>query len=439
MTTRLDQWLERIERLHPREIDMGLERVSTVAERLGLIPCKVTTVTVAGTNGKGSCVAAIAGMLQAAGYLTGTYTSPHLLKYNERICIDAIPVDDDALVSAFEQVDQCRAGISLTYFEFGTLAALLLFARAGVDVMVLETGMGGRLDAVNIIDANLAVITGIALDHQEWLGDTREKIALEKAGILRPGIPVVCADPDPPHTLFEAAVASACPVHLVGRDFGWSLDADSEQCWKWQGRDIHGNPYSVSGLPSSPLLPVNLSAAIQAVMLLPLPVSSTAIRAAMGTLSLPGRQQKVHARGRDWLLDVSHNPHAAMALAQRIKREKTHGGRMFLVLAMLRDKDHHGYVTHLESVVDFWYIAQVHAERALGADRLLQAVTTAGVPRQRVHGPFDTVSEACAQACSDAEDGDTIAVCGSFYTVSHAMQWLDIELPHDTLLKRPTA
>jgi dihydrofolate synthase/folylpolyglutamate synthase len=427
MTKSLEQWLERIERLHPREIDLSLDRVKAVADRLGLLPCSITAVTVAGTNGKGSCVAAVSAMLAASGHITGTYTSPHLLHYNERICIDGKPADDRMLVTAFEQIDSARADISLTYFEFGTLAALLLFKHADVDVMVLETGLGGRLDAVNIIDAALAVISSIDLDHQEWLGDTRELIALEKAGIFRLGAPVVCADPDPPQTLFESAVAMSCPLYLVGRDFDLHPQSDDVQWWRWKGRDGSNQEVDLGELPRCTLLPVNIAAAIQAVMLLPLQTTGTAIRNALATLVLPGRQQIWQAGQQRWLLDVSHNPHAARELGRRLVHERKQGGQIHLVLAMMQDKDHTGYIRGLESGVDFWYIAQVDLARCLGAEQLLEHVTATGVKAPDIYGPFVSVSDACMQARSHVREGDTIVVCGSFFTVSEAMQWLGIQ------------
>ncbi|MEX2335393.1 MAG: Mur ligase family protein, partial [Pseudohongiella sp.] len=270
-------WLTRIQQLHPNEIDMGLERLNIVARRLGLATGKQAdsplVITVTGTNGKGSHVAVIDAVLRAAGKRVGSYTSPHLLHYNERICVQGVPVADSAIVQAFVAIEQARQDVSLTYFEFGTLAALMIFQEADLDVMVLEVGLGGRLDAVNIVDADIAVVTSIGLDHQEWLGDTREAIAVEKAGIFRHRKPVVCTESDPPITLLQAASALSCPVYRAGRDFIASTSLVDER-WHWRGRMGAANntgrqmqALTVANLPVAALAPSNIAGALQAVCL----------------------------------------------------------------------------------------------------------------------------------------------------------------------------
>ena len=421
----LDKWLDRIQQLHPREIDMSLDRVRLVAERMGLLGLSdMPVVSVAGTNGKGSCVATVTALLIASGHRVGTFTSPHLLDYSERICVDGSPASDDVIVAAFEHIERHRGDVQLTYFEFGTLAAFRVFESADVDALVLEVGLGGRLDAVNIIDASVAVISSIDLDHQEWLGDTRELIALEKAGIFRPGIPVVCADPDPPETLFAAAVAMSCPFYLLGRDFSARDETGQPGHWCWQGQDGQGGTRVVRGLADSGLLRSNIAAGLQAVMLLPLPVRFDVLPKVVAQLSLPGRQAVQEVAGRRWLLDVSHNPHAGAQLARRIHSEREAGRRIHLIMAMMRDKDVKGYLCALESEVDFWYIAQVNLARCMGADDLLHQLVEAGVDPGHQSGPYNSVADACLEACSRASEDDTIVVCGSFFTVSDAMRWL---------------
>lgn len=438
-------WLARIQQLHPNEIDMGLERLTVVAERLGLIlkPAnkRPLVITVTGTNGKGSHVAVMDAVLRAAGKRVGSYTSPHLVHYNERICIQGEPVADAAIVQAFVAIEQARGEVSLTYFEFGTLAALLIFQHANLDVMVLEVGLGGRLDAVNIVDADIAVVTSIGLDHQEWLGDTREAIAREKAGIFRPGKPVVCSESDPPHTLLEAAATLSCPLYRSGRDF-IATPSLVDESWHWRGRsgdstDTEQLPHwTVADLPPAALSHGNIAGALQAVCLTGLVTSQqwlqSQLPSILSTLVLPGRQQ--------WFLpprfpvpvvmDVAHNPQAGQALAAAIQRQRQqlllqHGciGSVRVVLAMMKDKDHAGFYQALEKQTDFWYIAHFDLPRCLPAQTLTESLLQFGADKRTMAAlsPFETVGEALAAACSDAAEGDIIVVTGSFITVSDAM------------------
>ena len=309
----LDAWLAHLETLHPQKIDLELLRVRTVAQRLGLLPAAMTTITVAGTNGKGSCVAALAALLKARGYLVGCYTSPHLLNFNERITIDQTPASDAEIITAFEAIEDSRQDISLSYFEFATLASLYLFKRAGVDFQVLEVGLGGRLDAVNIVDANACVITSIGVDHTEWLGDTRELIAIEKAGVARAGRPAVVAEQDPPGTLMpELSDIGARGVSL-GRD--WQLEHDRLLL-------PDGTERQLPDLPS--LQASNLAAAVTVLSVLGEPMSQEIISRALVTLSIPGRQQQLMYGERNWLLDVAHNEEAVTVLARLLAVSYTH-------------------------------------------------------------------------------------------------------------------
>ena len=286
----LAAWLARLESLHPSAIELGLERVAAVAQRMALLPVAARVVTVAGTNGKGSTIAVLDAILRSGGVRTGCYTSPHLQRYNERVRIDGTEATDRQLVDAFQAVEWARDGTSLTYFEFGTLAALKLFQDAGVDCLLLEVGLGGRLDAVNIVDADLAVITSIALDHQDWLGDTREQIALEKAGILRPGCTAVCADPDPPASLLRQFAQLGCELHLLGREFEPLPDSGG----------LRGD---------------NVAAALTSAALLGIDVEALDLQRLLQQLGLEGRVQRARVGGVTVWLDVAHNPAAAANLA----------------------------------------------------------------------------------------------------------------------------
>lgn len=438
-------WLARIQQLHPNEIDMGLERLTVVAGRLGLalspVHGKPLVITVTGTNGKGSHVAVIDAVLRAAGKRVGSYTSPHLLHYNERICVQGEPVPDALIVQAFVAIEQARGEVSLTYFEFGTLAALLIFQNADLDVWVLEVGLGGRLDAVNMVDADIAVVTSIGLDHQEWLGDTREAIALEKAGIFRPGKPVVCTESDPPAALLDVAASLSCPVYRSGRDF-IATPSLVDGSWHWRGRlgdstdpgrALHP---TAANLPPVALAPNNIAGALQAVCLTGLIPSEqwlqTRLPAILSSLVLPGRQQ--------WFLppqfpvpvvmDVAHNPQAGHSLAAVIQRQRQQVllqsgciGSVRVVLAMMADKDHAGFYQALEKQTDFWYIAHFDLPRCLAAEALAEKFLQfgAGKRSKAALSTFASVREAFDAACSDAVDGDIIVVTGSFITVSDVM------------------
>jgi dihydrofolate synthase / folylpolyglutamate synthase len=412
----LDAWLEWLEKRHPREIDLGLDRIREVAARLDLLKPQARLLTVAGTNGKGSCVAASAYLLGRAGCKVGVYTSPHFQHYCERITIDGVPVSEDEVCRAFAGIDVASAGVSLTYFEFGTLAALDIFRSRGVDIMVLEVGLGGRLDAVNILDADVGVVTGIDLDHQDWLGTSRDSIGREKAGIFRAGQPALCADPAPPQGLLESAQQTGAQLRLVDRDFGFVADGHS---WRWWGRGIHEELQTFESLPL-PALPLpSLAAAVQGVILLGVQVERPWLED-LSQLSLPGRFQRLHHAGREFILDVAHNPAATNYLARGLAALPALGST-HAVVAMMADKDHRGSLAALDRQVDVWWLAELsHVPRAATPEQLMDVLGTHKVKARGCGRVADCIEQCLAQT----EDGDRIVILGSFYTVAAALDWL---------------
>jgi dihydrofolate synthase/folylpolyglutamate synthase len=410
----LDQWLSWQESLHPSAIDLGLERPGQVLDALGLRHPDHAVITVAGTNGKGSSVAMLESILRAAGYRVGCYTSPHLLRYNERVRIDGKPVSDEALCDAFERIDQAREDISLTYFEFGTLAAMDIFAHAGLDVAVLEVGMGGRLDAVNLQDADVALITAIDVDHAAWLGNDREAIGREKAGIFRPQRPAVCSDPQPPASLLAYAAELGTALYRLGEAFAYS---PGEEGWRWQGANAR---YDALPLPAL-LGDFQLQNAAGVVMVLALlderlPVTATQIRQGLSSVFLPGRFQLLPGLPST-IVDVAHNPQSAGVLAANLKAqavtERTHA-----VVGVLADKDLAGVIRPMLDCVDLWYPATLAVPRGSDSSTLRQAITALG---GKVEEDYATVSEALAAARGRAQPGDRIVVFGSFYTVAEVL------------------
>jgi dihydrofolate synthase/folylpolyglutamate synthase len=407
----LDEWLSYLERQHPQTIALGLERVQRVSTLLGLKPT-FRVITVGGTNGKGSTCAMFESILQHAGYRVGCYTSPHLLRYNERVRIDAREASDEALCRAFAQIEAARGGVPLTYFEYGTLAALLIFAAAGIDVAVLEVGLGGRLDAVNVLDTDCAIVTTVDIDHTDYLGDTREKIGFEKAGIFRPHRPAICGDPSPPATLVEHARAIEADLLLSGRDFGFEASARQWQYWGPGGRR--------SGLPYPALRGAhqiaNAAACITALdRLRPvLPVAAQDIRSALVEVEVPARFQVLPGRPQV-ILDVAHNPHAARALANNLAEMKGRG-RTFAVFSMLRDKDIAGVIEALKPHIDQWLVAPSEGPRGADAQYFVQALSRAGVTAPVA--AFVDVSASWDAARDLAGEDDKIVVFGSFLTVS---------------------
>jgi dihydrofolate synthase/folylpolyglutamate synthase len=411
----LEAWLQYIERVHPRGIAMGLERVAVVGDALGLSP-NFVVITVAGTNGKGSACAMLESILCHAGYKVGCYTSPHLLRYNERVRIDWREVDDAQLVRAFTTVEAARGDIQLTYFEFGTLAAVWLFAQARLDVAILEVGLGGRLDAVNVFDADCAMVTSIALDHMEYLGTTREAIGYEKAGIFRAGRPAICADPDPPESLRRHAREIGARLLVRAADFDFA--AERKQ-WRYDGPrgSRHGLPHPV--LRGAHQL-ANASACLAALDSLRerLPVSMDDVRAGLLQAETPGRFQVLPGRPTV-ILDVAHNPAAAAVLSDTLAQMER-SGRTIAVFAMLRDKDIAGVVAAIQSRIDCWFVAGIDAPRGADAQLLAQTLRIAQVSGMVT--ACASIAAAYAQACDTAAQNDRILVFGSFYTVAAVMQ-----------------
>ncbi len=411
----LDDWLGRLERIHPSAIAMGLERVAEVRDKLGLkLQCPV--IAVAGTNGKGSVCAMLESIYACAGYKVGLYTSPHLLRYNERVRVARHAVADDALVQSFRRLDAIRGEVLLTYFEFGTLAAVDILARENVDVSILEVGLGGRLDAVNAFDSTCAVVTSVDLDHMEYLGNDRNSIGREKAGIFRACRPAICGDEDPPPTLVEYARTIGAPLHLLGRDYGFNAEAGQWQFWSQSGKR--------SSLPHPVLRGAyqlgNAATALEALDQLKdvLPVDMGAIRRGLVEVDLPGRFQVLPGRPLT-ILDVGHNPHAARGLAASLSALPK-GGRTLAVFAMLKDKDIEGVVTAVKGQIDEWLIAGLDTPRGADSHRIAHALESAGVGAPVTK--FDTPEQAYRQAIRSAGQNDKILVFGSFYTVGAVLQ-----------------
>jgi dihydrofolate synthase/folylpolyglutamate synthase len=413
--TTLAAWLAYLETLHPKSIAMGLERVAAVHARMAAaLACPVVTVT--GTNGKGSTCAMLESMLRCAGHRTGLYTSPHLGAYNERVRLSGRPLDDAALVGAFNAVEDARGGVALTYFEYGTLAALWVFARAELDVAILEVGLGGRLDAVNIVDADVAVVTSVDLDHMDFLGTTREEIAFEKAGIFRPGRPVVCAEPDPPPTLTAHARAIGAPIAQIGRDYGFLAEDRQWQYWG-PGGPRHGLPYpSLRGAYQL----ANAASALAVLGLLRerLHVGAGAVRDGLVAVELQGRFQVLPGRPTV-VLDVAHNPHAARALAATLA-SMGYFPETLAVFGMLADKDIAGVIAAVEARIDRWFVATLPGTRGASAAQLAALLAHAGVAPRAVR-MFDDVASGVAAAREAADEADRIVVFGSFLTVAAAL------------------
>lgn len=407
----LDAWLARLEQLHPSTIELGLDRVRRVKDALGLAPA-FPLIVVGGTNGKGSTCAYLEAVLGAAGYRTGLYTSPHLLRYNERVRIAGREADDADLVAAFERIDAARGDTSLTYFEFGTLGAMLQFIDAGVDVAILEVGLGGRLDAVNVFDADAAIVTSVDLDHIEYLGDTREQIGFEKAGIYRAGRPAICADPVPPASLLEQAGRIGAGLRCYGREFVARREGGR---WRYEGVDATWPALPLPAMPG-PFQLRNAAAALAALEALAarLPVGEAAIRAGLAEARVAGRFQRV-ACAPEVIVDVAHNPEAARALAAAL-REQPAKGRTLAVVGMLADKDAAGVVAALRDAIDAWWACTPDSPRARDAATLATIVRDADGASEVSVQP--DVRRALAEARGAAREDDRILVFGSFYTVA---------------------
>lgn len=407
----LAEWLAWQETIHPAAIALGLERVTEVARRLGVGLRGKTVITVAGTNGKGSSVAMLVSIYRAAGYRVGAYTSPHLWRYNERVCVDGKPVRDADLCAAFEQVKSARGQTPLTYFEFGTLAALCIFDRLPLNLVVLEVGLGGRLDAVNAIDPDAALITSIALDHQQWLGTDREQIGREKAGILRAGGVAVCSDPRPPTSILATAAALGVDLQCVGRQIEATMDRSG---WTWRRGD-RGLRLPRPGLRGA--FQIDNAAGVVAViegLSHKLPVTELAMAEGIRTTTLPGRLQSL---GNDptWVFDVAHNQAAAGAIWQELRQR--YPCPIHVLLGVLADKDI-GAIARSFSGAASWHIAPPACERAAPLDRMLVAVgKNIG---QATPQAYACIEEAVHRIDQLAGPDEVVLVTGSFYTVAQA-------------------
>jgi dihydrofolate synthase/folylpolyglutamate synthase len=405
--TSLGEWLSYIERQHPKSIALGLERVERVFARLKIeLQCPV--ITVAGTNGKGSTCAMLESILRAAGYRTGLYTSPHLLRYNERVRVAGVEATDEALADSFAVVEAARGDVALTYFEFGTLAALYHFSREKIEAAILEVGLGGRLDAVNVVDPDCAVLTSVGIDHVDYLGSTREDIGREKAGIFRAGRPAVIAEPDPPRTVLENQARQL----LIGRDFGFIAEAGQWTYWGPRGRR---GGLAYPALRGKVQL-ANASAAICALGTLALPVAMQDVRRGLAQVEIAGRFQVLAGRPQV-ILDVAHNAQAAKVLAQNLA-DSGFAPETIAVCGMLRDKDIGAVLRELAPRVTRWHLASLPGPRGAASSKLRQHVS--GEVRE-----FDSPSQAFAAAKAEAKDGDKIVVFGSFLTVAEVMAWLN--------------
>ncbi|HEY6546183.1 MAG TPA: bifunctional tetrahydrofolate synthase/dihydrofolate synthase [Dokdonella sp.] len=419
----LDDWLDHQQRSHPRAIELGLDRVREVWTRLGAPAPAPVVITIAGTNGKGSTVAFVEAMLGAAGHRVGAYTSPHLLRYNERVRIAGADASDAALVDAFERIERARGTISLTYFEWGTLAALLLFAQSALDVAVLEVGLGGRLDAVNLIDADVAIVTTIDLDHQDWLGPDRDAIAREKAGIFRAGRPAIIGETAGPGALLEAASTIGAVARLAQRDYAFTLGANG---WQWRGWPGGGASPPRLELPMPALSAAcqvdNAAAAIAALHALRdrLGWDARAIARGVADARVPARLQRF-AGMPELVVDVAHNPQAARTLAQWLDAAPANG-RTLAVFGALSDKDVAAVVAEIAPRVDGWLLAGLERDspRGLSADALSRRLEGVLPGAQGVSLHAD-VAAALAAACVDARPGDRVLAFGSFLVAAPAL------------------
>lgn len=422
MTTLAD-WLARIVAIRSGpEIEMGLERIRPIFERMNVAPtCPV--ILVAGTNGKGSVCAYLDAILRAAGFHVARYTSPHIHRFNERVVVDGVEATDAQLVAAFDAVEAARGDLPLTFFEYTTLAAFHVFSATRLDAWVIEVGLGGRLDATNILDADCAVITSIGIDHTEFLGATRELIAVEKAGILRKGRPAVIAEPDPPGTLVDVARDRGADARYIGRDFGWQKSAETPSQWSFWARRADGVETRRHGLPLPALRGSyqlgNAAAALAALHALNerLPVSQGAVKQGLIELQWPGRFQVLPGRPVT-VLDVGHNAHAAIAM-ERALADMAFFPMTYAVFSMLRDKDIGAVIAAVKGRIDEWHIAPLPGPRGVTGDELAAALRQAGVADRAVHR-HATVAAAYAAARKIAAEADRIVVFGSFLTVAQA-------------------
>jgi dihydrofolate synthase/folylpolyglutamate synthase len=431
----LDDWLAFISQIHPREIELGLERVSRVASRLGLSKPAPKVITVAGTNGKGSTVKTLETVLRASGYSTGAYTSPHILRFSERIRLQGEEVADAAIINCFARIEAQREPESLSYFEFTTLAALMLFADAEVDFALLEVGLGGRLDAVNLIDPDCCVITNIALDHEDWLGKGRENIGAEKAGILRAATPFVFCDRDPPASVLARAASLGVTPLIIDTHFSAHTSTDE---WCFEGQSCNGSIQRREALPLPHLFLDNVVGALQALTCLNALPAAEILRNALRGLHLGGRFEKRRdlGSGRLVILDAAHNVAAAELLAQRLRASYSAKSpeslpapgkplKIRLVLAAMADKNIEDMVRALDPLVDIWYIAAFEGARALAATEINKRVSST-LPTAEIKF-FDAVLPAYRAACDEGpNEKAVVVVTGSFHTLAEVAALPDL-------------
>ena len=409
----LADWLAWQEQLHPRPIDLGLERIKSVYQQLKPSQPTLPTITVAGTNGKGSTIAYLSAIYIAQGYRVGAYTSPHILKYNERIQINGVPVADELICAAFERIDAVRGEISLSYFEFSTLAALLIFTEASLDVQLLEVGLGGRLDAVNMIDADTAIVTTIGIDHTEWLGETFDEIAKEKAGIFRAGKPAIIADPDAPDSLLQTAIQKKSQVYRAGCEFKYHKNLDG---WAWMSNA--GAHYDELPTPAfaGEHQYRNASAVIMAVetMQSVLPVTPQAIGLGISQAKLQGRFQFFPGE-TPVLLDVAHNPQAIETLVDYLK-QRMPGVKIHAIFAMMKDKDIGTAISLMSDSISYWYCAPLNNPRAASESMLMSFFAEKNITA--VQGGYSSVAATFEDVKRRVKPGELIVVFGSFFLVS---------------------
>ncbi|NJC50358.1 UNVERIFIED_ORG: dihydrofolate synthase/folylpolyglutamate synthase [Xanthomonas campestris] len=420
-TDSLSDWLAYIEQQHPQNIAMGLERVREVAARLQIEAPATHVIVVGGTNGKGSTVAFIEAIAQAAGWKVGSYTSPHLLRYNERVRIDGNEAGDAQLVDAFAAVEAARGQTALTYFEYGTLAALWLLQRSGLDLAVLEIGLGGRLDAVNIIDSDVAVITTVDIDHTDWLGEDREAIGTEKAGIIRAWKPVVLGEIDPPSSVLRRAYQLGANAIRAGSDYFFEpIEAQHPDAPQWRWRDVAVTLELPMPALQAPVQLANAAAAIAALQALPVELPDAAWAQGIANARVAGRLQRSDIDGVQVLLDVGHNPQAARALADALGAQ-AHTGTTHAIYAALADKDVLGVVEAVAAQVDHWALAGLDGARGQSAQALQARLQGSAAAQAACHGD---VAGALRAVLAQASPGDRVLVFGSFHTVADALSAL---------------
>jgi len=416
----LPEWLEWQEELHFTAIELGLDRCTAVAENMGLLNPDFTVISVAGTNGKGSSVTMMESILGNSGYKTGCYTSPHLIRYNERIKLDGVEVSDEMLCESFSRIDQARGGITLTYFEFGTLAALDIFHQANIDVALLEVGLGGRLDAVNCLDADVALVTSIDLDHMQWLGPDRETIGREKAGIFRGDKSAICSDPHPPATVLEYAEEIGATLYIPGRDFNYQL---SEDHWSWQWDSViyenlpRPDQYNSCQIQNAAGVLMVLNTLTSK-----LPIKAGAIEKGLENFSLIGRFQML-TEGTQIILDVAHNNQSAKMLVHNLK-QFPNSGKTHIIIGMLKDKDRNSILGELIEIADYWHTVTISNPRGTDSETIKNELLDLGVTVPISES--DTVANTFLKLQKETGMHDRIVVTGSFLSVGDAIKYLEI-------------